>query len=114
MDFLESSVQFDLTHAFFLSRYNPPRQIAMVITSLQLLQMIIGCAVNLWARQLLQNQAECHITPFNIKLSIAMYFSYFVLFARFFYKAYMSGEKKSKTRHQPVTADYPLLKSKVQ
>lgn len=93
--------------------YSPPRQIAMFITSLQLLQMVVGCAINIWAHQLLQAQAECHISPFNIKLSIAMYFSYFVLFARFFHKAYLTGQRRSKQRSPPVTADYPLLKSKV-
>lgn len=101
-------------YALRAMRYNPPRKIAMLITSLQLLQMVVGCAVNLWARQLLQQKVECHVTPTNIKLSIAMYFSYFVLFARFFYKAYMSGNGRAKTRNSPVTADYPLLKSKVQ
>ncbi|VEN46440.1 unnamed protein product [Callosobruchus maculatus] len=75
--------------------------------------MIVGCAVNFWARHLLQTNRECHITPFNIKLSIVMYFSYFVLFARLFYKAYMAGDRKEK-RKQPVTADCPLFKSKVQ
>lgn len=92
--------------------YSPPKKIAMVITSLQLLQMVIGCGVNFWAHQLLQNHGECHITPFNIKLSIAMYFSYFVLFARFFYKSYFSGDKFNKKRTSP-SADYPLYKSKV-
>ncbi|XP_023013402.1 elongation of very long chain fatty acids protein baldspot [Leptinotarsa decemlineata] len=112
MNYCVHSVMYSY-YALRAMRYNPPRQIAMVITSLQLLQMIIGCAVNLWARQLLQQQQECHISPINIKLSIAMYLSYFVLFARFFYKAYMSGDRRSKARTAPVTADYPLLKSKV-
>ncbi|KAF2903817.1 hypothetical protein ILUMI_02369 [Ignelater luminosus] len=94
--------------------YSPPRQIAMVITSLQLLQMVVGCAVNVWAQQLLNDHRECQITHMNIKLSLAMYFSYFVLFARFFYKAYISGERRKKERSAPVTAEYPLLKSKVQ
>ncbi|XP_050502354.1 elongation of very long chain fatty acids protein 6-like [Diabrotica virgifera virgifera] len=114
MNYCVHSVMYSY-YALKAMKYNPPKQIAMLITSLQLLQMLIGCAVNLWARQLLQNQAECHITPFNIKLSITMYFSYFVLFGRFFYKAYMSGEKKwGKAKNAPVTAEYPLLKSKVQ
>lgn len=91
--------------------YAPPRQVAMIITSLQLLQMIIGCGINMWAHQLLQQGVECHVTPFNVKLSIAMYFSYFVLFARFFYKAHVNREGKKK---DVPPAEYPLLKSKMQ
>lgn len=113
MNYCVHSIMYSY-YALRAMRYNPPRKVAMLITSLQLLQMVVGCAVNLWARQLIQQQQECHVTPMNIKLSIVMYFSYFVLFARFFYKAYMSRDKKSKTRNPPLTADYPLLKSKVQ
>lgn len=112
MNYCVHSVMYSY-YALKAMGYSPPRQVAMLITSLQLLQMIIGCAINLWAHHLLKSGAECHISPFNIKLSIAMYFSYFVLFARFFHKAYLSGERRSKTRSAPVTADYPLLKSKV-
>ncbi|KRT82357.1 hypothetical protein AMK59_4892 [Oryctes borbonicus] len=112
MNYCVHSVMYSY-YALRAMGYNPPRQIAMFITSLQLLQMVIGCAINIWAHQLLQTQTECHISPFNIKLSIAMYFSYFVLFARFFHKAYLSSERKTKTRNQPITADYTLLKSKV-
>ncbi|GLV38799.1 baldspot [Carabus blaptoides fortunei] len=93
--------------------YSPPRSFAMVITTLQLTQMIIGCAINIWAHNILKHeQSECHISPFNIKLSIAMYFSYFVLFARFFFKAYLSAGRRRKPVGS-VPADYPLHKSKV-
>ncbi|XP_044751766.1 elongation of very long chain fatty acids protein 6-like [Coccinella septempunctata] len=89
--------------------YKPPRQIAMVITTLQLLQMVIGCAINIWAHQLLQSGAACNITPLNLKLSITMYLSYFVLFARFFYKAYLSS---GKDRKKVKENDYSMLKTK--
>lgn len=112
MNYCVHSVMYSY-YALRAMGYSPPRQIAMVITTLQLLQMVVGCAINIWARQLLQSGAECHISEMNVKLSMAMYFSYFVLFARFFYKAYLSGDKNRKQRSPPVTAEYPLLKSKV-
>ncbi|KAL1491338.1 hypothetical protein ABEB36_011947 [Hypothenemus hampei] len=93
--------------------FPPPRQVALLITSLQLLQMVIGCAVNMWTHQLLQQGIKCHVTPFNVKLSVAMYFSYFVLFARFFYKAYIAKNNGSR-KGAPTNPDYPLMKSKVQ
>jgi hypothetical protein len=77
--------------------YSAPRSLAMVITICQLAQMVIGCVVNIWARQVVQaGLQECHISPTNIKLSLAMYFSYFVLFARFFQTVYFGNGKKSK------------------
>lgn len=72
----------------------------MLITALQLTQMIVGCCVNIWAYQYLKSGQACHISSFNIKLSIAMYFSYFVLFARFFQKAYLSSDRKLKGRER--------------
>lgn len=92
--------------------YSPPRFFAMFITTLQLLQMVIGCAINIWAYNILKH-AECHISAINVRLSIAMYFSYFVLFARFFYKAYLSGNSRKKNLDQSVPTDYPLHKSKI-
>lgn len=86
-------------YALRAMKFSPPRFISMIITSLQLTQMIIGCAINLWANDYLKTAGpnSCNISPINIKLSIAMYFSYFVLFARFFYKSYLSsGAKKGK------------------
>jgi elongation of very long chain fatty acids protein 6 len=73
-------------------KFNPPRFISMVITGLQLTQMIVGCAINVWAYDFLQQKghAACNISSANIKLSIAMYASYFILFARFFHLTYLS------------------------
>ncbi|XP_066991817.1 very long chain fatty acid elongase 6 [Anabrus simplex] len=96
--------------------YSPPRAFAMLITTCQLTQMIIGCAVNIWAHQILESgQQECHISRTNIKLSIAMYFSYFVLFARFFYKAYFANGKKSKsvTTNGITSTKYVGVKAKI-
>ncbi|XP_060525991.1 elongation of very long chain fatty acids protein 6-like [Cylas formicarius] len=78
--------------------FKPPRRIAMLITTLQLSQMVMGCYVNLLAGQYLDKGAVCHTTPLNIKLSLCMYFSYFVLFARFFYKAHMLGGARQKRK----------------
>lgn len=87
-------------YALRAMRFNPPRFIPMLITTLQLTQMVVGCAINVWAHSFIQIPGQsCHISPMNIKLSIAMYFSYFVLFARFFYGTYLSpNARKGKAR----------------
>lgn len=46
--------------------------------------------------QLIQDGEACNVSVQNIKLSLLMYFSYFVLFARFFYKAYVDKRAPRK------------------
>ncbi|KAK3931768.1 Elongation of very long chain fatty acids protein 6 [Frankliniella fusca] len=94
-------------------KYSPPRWFAMLITTLQLSQMIVGCCVNILAYQYLKAGQACHISSFNIKLSIAMYFSYFVLFARFFQKSYLTSDRKSKGTERITTNGVtPSMKEK--
>lgn len=95
MNYFVHSVMYSY-YALRALRFSPPRAISMLITGLQLTQMIIGCAINVWAHNYLKmaGHSSCNISELNIKLSIAMYFSYFVLFARFFYKAYLSSDAK--------------------
>jgi len=78
-------------------RYNVPKSIAMVITALQLTQMIIGCYVNVWAYQVKTSGETCLVSFNNLNMSLLMYASYFVLFARFFYKAYFAPKKQRTT-----------------
>uniref|UniRef100_A0A336LP70 Elongation of very long chain fatty acids protein n=1 Tax=Culicoides sonorensis TaxID=179676 RepID=A0A336LP70_CULSO len=95
MNYFVHSVMYSY-YALKALRFNPPRGISMLITGLQLTQMIIGCGINIWAHSYLKTagHSACNISDLNIKLSIAMYFSYFVLFARFFYKAYFASDAK--------------------
>lgn len=99
MNYCVHSVMYSY-YALRAMGYKPPRFIPMVITSMQLTQMIVGCTINLWAHDYLQtmNSSACNISPMNIKLSVAMYFSYFVLFARFFYATYLSPNARKGKR----------------
>lgn len=93
--------------------YSPSKHFAMLITSMQLGQMIIGCFVNVWAAQYLQDGVlDCHVSTTNVKVSIAMYFSYFVLFARFFYKSYLNPDPNWKKRQpESIPGNYTSNKS---
>lgn len=95
MNYCVHSVMYSY-YALRAMRFSPPKWISMIITGLQLTQMIIGCAINIWAHNYLKvaGNSSCNISELNIRLSILMYFSYFVLFARFFYKAYLSDNAK--------------------
>ena len=44
------------------SRIRVPRFISMVITSLQLTQMVVGCLVNIWVIEMKQSGRECHVS----------------------------------------------------
>jgi len=80
-------------------RYRIPKSVSVLITSLQLIQMVIGVAVNVHAYQSLQNGVACDVNERNVILSLMMYASYFILFARFFYKSYVTS-RDEKTRQR--------------
>nr|AIW65585.1 elongase 2 [Tigriopus japonicus] len=93
MNFIVHSVMYSY-YAFKALKFRVPRSISMVITALQLIQMVVGCLVNIWVIQMKSNGLECHVSDPNIKFSLLMYLSYFLLFGRFFYYAYVNPSKK--------------------
>merc|ERR1712029_110216 len=97
MNFVVHSIMYTY-YAFKALRYRVPRYVAMIITSLQLLQMVIGCIVNYMAFTYKQNGMRCGVSDTNLKLSLLMYTSYFVLFARFFYNAYFKNSQSKLNR----------------
>ena len=67
-----------------------PSWINVSITTIQILQMVVGCYVNVYAYFLLKKGEPCSMTHDNIKYALLMYFSYFMLFAHFFYHTYIN------------------------
>ncbi|XP_013201134.1 elongation of very long chain fatty acids protein 6 [Amyelois transitella] len=102
MNYCVHSVMYSY-YALISMGKRPPRFLAMTITFLQLTQMIVGCAINIWAHNYMATAPphSCHISNINIKLSMTMYFSYFVLFAQFFYKSYLAPKGK-KVKEDPM------------
>ncbi|CAH2992383.1 unnamed protein product [Chilo suppressalis] len=103
MNYCVHSVMYSYYALVSMGKY-PPRAFAMLITALQLTQMVVGCAINIWAANYIATAPPhtCHISNINLKLSMAMYFSYFVLFAQFFYKAYLSSKPGKKAKVEPL------------
>lgn len=93
MNYLVHSAMYSY-YALKALKFRVPRWIAMSITTAQLAQMVMGAVVNIWAYQVKQAGNECHVSYDNIKISLLMYTSYFVLFARFFRKAYVVNHKQ--------------------
>ncbi|XP_026172271.1 elongation of very long chain fatty acids protein 6-like [Mastacembelus armatus] len=76
-----------------------PRACAMIITTAQILQMVIGLAV-LGLVYLWMHDVHCPSSLSNLAWGCLMYLSYLILFASFFYNSYLrrsSGDKGSKT-----------------
>ena len=73
-----------------------PKQIAMLITSLQIIQMMIGVYVKFYAYQRKSSGENCDINNSTIFWGSIMYFSYFLLFVKFFINSYFSGGSSSK------------------
>lgn len=93
-------------------RYRIPKPIAITITSLQLVQMVVGVVVNVHAYQAKQNGIECDVSDTNINLCLIMYSSYFILFARFFYKAYFLRPGSKPKSLGRVGMDGAIVKGK--
>lgn len=98
-----------IVHSFMYTYYaaraagvRVPRPCAMIITTSQILQMVMGLAV-LGGVYYWMHEVRCPSNMHNITWGSLMYLSYLILFAVFFYNSYLkgsssssSGEKRSK------------------
>ncbi|XP_050593834.1 elongation of very long chain fatty acids protein 6-like [Bombus affinis] len=93
-------------YALKATRFDPPKWIAMMITTLQTVQMIWGCFVTIMAYSYVKSgQVECHVKLQNAKIGLLIYLSYFILFGRFFKQAYMSNKHGKKVGRKSDTND---------
>jgi hypothetical protein len=74
----------------------------MIITLLQSTQMIIGCWVNLKAWEYKKNGEMCQVTDENLKVSLVMYGTYFLLFAQFFLGSYVFKAARGNKQKEDV------------
>lgn len=81
-----------------------PRPCAIIITTLQILQMAVGLMV-LMLVYLWQNDAVCRSTDSNITWGSIMYLSYLLLFVSFFYQSYLNRGKNETARERRVKAE---------
>lgn len=98
MNYIVHSIMYSY-YAFRALRFNIPRHVNIVITSLQLLQMAIGIFVNVVAALELYSghKQQCRVTPENIYFSFLLYISFFVLFFIYFKNAYLKKKSTSTT-----------------
>ena len=97
-------------HAFMYSYYTcramkirVPRWINIAITTMQTSQMAVGLAVNFKALAVKNRGGQCQQSYGIVAFSLAMYFSYFLLFSWFFYNAYIRAKPKSSVKSSEKT-----------
>ncbi|KAK7112176.1 very long chain fatty acid elongase 6-like [Littorina saxatilis] len=93
MNYVVHSLMYSY-YALRALRISIPKWISIVITSSQLLQMIVGVCINIMIYQIKGRGEFCQQTYENLNYSSLMYFSYFVLFAHFFYTTYIIEKPK--------------------
>lgn len=94
MNYMVHSMMYTY-YALKALRFRIPRVVSIFITTAQLAQMVVGVSVNVWGYQSKARGDYCCVTDENIKISLLMYFSFFVLFAHFFYNAYVGGRRSN-------------------
>lgn len=82
------------------ARIRVPRSIQILITVLQIVQMIVGCMVNIATWKYKQDGYLCETTTTNVQISLALYASYFILFAHFFYVTYLGKNTRGKSKER--------------
>lgn len=93
-------------YAVKASGRSPPRWVAKVITTIQLSQMFVGIFINYIGITSLLSGKTCRTSWFDVGISIFFYVSYAILFANFFYWAYIRPKSlKKKSNVSPLTSN---------
>lgn len=88
-----------------------PKYVNVLITSLQLSQMLVGLVVNLTVLWMKSRGNQCDTSYENIYASFLMYFTYFLLFAAFFRDAYLRrGGRGARIASASAPADTAHIK----
>nr|XP_034343410.1 elongation of very long chain fatty acids protein 3 isoform X2 [Arvicanthis niloticus] len=76
-----------------------PNILPMVITSLQILQMVLGTIFGI-LNYIWRQEKGCHTTTEHFFWSFMLYGTYFILFAHFFHRAYLRPKGKAESKSQ--------------
>lgn len=113
MNFVVHAMMYSY-YALRAARVRVPRFVALIVTSCQILQMLIGCLTFLKIYEW-RNDADCLTGDKHLMYGGLMYLSYLVLFCHFFYTAYVkpadASPQKSKKQSTPGTVETAFKKS---
>ncbi|RWS11805.1 elongation of very long chain fatty acids protein 6-like protein [Dinothrombium tinctorium] len=83
-------------YAFRALQYKVPRSVAIFITTLQIIQMVLGFYVSYYAFSAKLNAVYCEIPMKTATIGITMYIAFFYMFAQFFVQTYFPNLKGAK------------------
>ena len=99
MNYFVHSIMYTY-YALRAMKFMVPKSVNILITVLQLLQMLFGVAINIWTVIIKQRGEECNQTFQNSCLSFVMYFTYLLLFVHYFFKTYLvKTPRKPSVKH---------------
>ena len=104
MNYLIHSIMYNYYSAKVF-KIRMPRFISIIITALQIMQMLIGLGVAAYMLNAKLNGLPCKISIGEITFSLSVYLSYFVLFANFFIRSYFAP-KQTEPAKKPNRPSY--------
>lgn len=93
LNFLVHAIMYSY-YAIRASGYRIPSSVMQTITALQMSQFLVGIVINLLAYRQLTGGKDCMLTEQVFYFGLALYGSYLVLFANFFYQRYCVEKKR--------------------
>lgn len=91
-----------VVHSFMYTYYfarsldvKMPKSIAIAITTSQIAQMVMGSFVCVYAYNAKRQGRHCDVGYDELKLYLAIYLSYFILFLRFFANTYLRSGRRA-------------------
>ena len=109
LNYIVHSVMYTYYALRASGRVRPPVWVNMIITVLQLVQMVLGVGINLYIYMKMGADSNWYCdgkvetSYFYVYWAFAMYFSYFVLFVRFFWSTYFSNRTQSNKQRDTTT-----------
>ena len=96
MNYFVHSVMYSY-YSLKAMQYKVPKSVAVMITMLRIMQMIMGSTIATAAYYYRESgHFECYMSQEDFSVCYFVYFSYLVLFVKFFYKSYLSGKRTAK------------------
>jgi len=98
MNYVVHSIMYTY-YGFRTLKFRIPIFVNQLITTIQILQMIIGIYVTYSAYVYMNSGLPCHGNSEVLIYALLMYFSFFILFANYFFKTYIRP-KPAKSCHE--------------
>lgn len=76
-------------YGFRACRFRIPKWVSMMLTGLQILQMVIGCYINITGYLIKKRGEHCEISDESLNGSFLIFLAYLILFVNFFIQSYL-------------------------